>query len=183
MSGHPLGDLAVLDQFRIGSPFPPGYPDDVRTFYSPVDNDHGALLYLINNAQSEILVAMYGLDDDELVSAIVARMADPGIHVQWTLDKSQAGGVHERTILAAAELPNNSVAIGSSEHGRIMHMKLMVVDGAIVVSGSTNWSIAAETLQDNELTVVLNPARANEARLRITAIHRHMLDVAAKSGK
>ncbi len=54
-------------------------------------------------------------------------------------------------------------------------MKLLVIDGTILVGGSTNWSDAAEHLQDNELTVSLHPARATEARLRINEIHQHML--------
>lgn len=173
-TAHPLADLTVLDQFKTG-PFPPGYPTDVRTFYSPVDDLHGALLYAIQAAQSELIVAMYGFDDEQLADALKAKMADPGVHVQFTLDKSQAGGVHERTLLAQEGYPNTSLAVGSSEHGRIQHMKVLVVDATVLVTGSTNWSDAAEHLQDNELTVALHPARAAEARLRIAAIHQHML--------
>lgn len=177
MAGHPLADLSVLDQFKA-APFPPGYPADVRTFYSPIDNLHGALLYLMQNATTELIVAMYGFDDEDLAATLKAQLSDRSVHVQLTLDSSQAGGVHERTLLATEGYPNSSVAIGSSEHGRIMHMKMLVIDGTILVTGSTNWSSAAEHLQDNELTVSINPARASEARLRIGQIHQHMLDKA-----
>lgn len=173
-TGHPLADLSALDQFKTTA-YPPGYPDDVRTLYSPVDDLHGALLYLITNAQSEVIVAMFGFDDEQLADALTAKLADPTVHVQLTLDSSQAGGVHEAKLLARQNYPNTSIAVGSSEHGRIMHMKLLVVDGTILVSGSTNWSDAAEHLQDNELTVTIHPARAAEARIRIDAIHAHML--------
>lgn len=174
MTGHPLNDLSVLDQFKT-TPFPPGYPTDVRTFYSPVDDLKGALLYLIQNARSEVCVAMFGFDDPDLADALKAHLANPGVRVQLTLDKSQAGGVHERKLLADEQYPNSSVAIGSSEHGAIMHLKLLVIDGTVLVSGSTNWSDSAEHKQDNELTVTIHPARAAEARLRIDAIHAHML--------
>lgn len=176
---HPLQSLSVLDQFK-SAPFPPGYPTDVRTFYSPVDDLKGALLFLIESARQEIVVAMYGFDDPELAAALKAKLADPSVRVQFTLDSSQAGGVHERQLLADEDFPNSSVAIGSSEHGRIMHMKLMAIDGTILVGGSTNWSDAAEHLQDNELTVTISPARASEARMRIDAIHAHMLAKQAK---
>lgn len=170
---HPLEDLTVLDQFKA-EPFLPSYPTNVRTFYSPVDNLKGALLYLINHACHEIDLAMFGFDDDELAAALKAKMADPTVRVRLTLDKSQAGGVHENQLLEAEKFPNNSVAIGSSEHGRIMHLKLMMIDGTIIATGSTNWSDAAEHLQDNELTVSISAARAAEARMRIDAIHAHM---------
>lgn len=178
MAGHPLADLTVLDQFK-SAPFPPGYPDDVRTFYSPVDDLHGALTFLVRQATAEVVVAMFGFDDDQLAAALKEKLSDASVHVQLTLDKSQAGGVHERQLLAAEGYPNSSVAVGSSEHGAIMHLKLLVIDGTVLVSGSTNWSSSAEHLQDNELTVTVNPARAAEARLRIAQIHQHMLDKAA----
>jgi phosphatidylserine/phosphatidylglycerophosphate/cardiolipin synthase-like enzyme len=179
-SAHPLADLSGLDQFKRGAPYPPGYPTDVRTLYSPVDDLHGALLFLIDNAYHEIVVCMYGFDDEELATALRRRMADPDVHVQLTLDSSQAGGAHEKTLLATEGFPNTSVAVGRSEHGAIVHLKMMVIDGAILVSGSTNWSGGAESLQDNECSVMLDVARANEARLRIAAIHQHMLVVQQK---
>jgi phosphatidylserine/phosphatidylglycerophosphate/cardiolipin synthase-like enzyme len=78
-------------------------------------------------------------------------------------------------LLATEQYPYSSIAIGSSEHGRIMHMKLLVIDGTVLATGSTNWSGGAEHLQDNELTVAIHPARAAEARIRIDTIHTHML--------
>jgi hypothetical protein len=54
-------------------------------------------------------------------------------------------------------------------------MKLEIIDGVILVTGSTNLSIAAETLQDNELTVRYAPLECIEARIRVDAIHAHML--------
>lgn len=179
--GHPLADLSVLDQFKT-SAFPPGYPTDVRTFYAPVDDLHGALVFLLKNAQAEADVAMFGFDDEELADALHGLLSNPNIRVQLTFDSSQAGGVHEKKILATQNYPNSSIAVGTSEHGRIMHMKLLVIDGTILVSGSTNWSDAAEHLQDNELTVTIHPARAAEARQRISAIHQHMLTKAHPEG-
>jgi phosphatidylserine/phosphatidylglycerophosphate/cardiolipin synthase-like enzyme len=38
-----------------------------------------------------------------------------------------------------------------------MHHKFMVVDGGIVVTGSYNWSHAAEERNDENLIVILNP--------------------------
>ena len=49
-----------------------------------------------------------------------------------------------------------------------------------LVSGSTNWSDAAEHFQGNEPTVRYSPVEANEARIRIAHIHAHMLAGAAK---
>jgi len=167
-----------LDRFKTGG-FPDDYPPNLRTFYSPVDDVHGALLAVVSSARQSLVLGMYGFDDDELADTIRRKLASEHVFVLLTLDSSQACGVHEKALLAREDYPRSIVAVGRSERGAIMHLKELVVDGRIVVKGSTNWSTGGESKQDNELTVVFDRAEAAAARTRIDAIHASML---AKSG-
>lgn len=169
-----LTDLSVLDGYKTGG-FPPGYLKGYRAFYSPVDQVHSVMRDVIASARHSVIMCMYGFDDDELADVIHAKLADPGIVVQLTLDSSQAAGRHERLLLGREQYPASSVAIGRSEKGAIVHLKAIVIDGEIVINGSTNLSGSGEGLQDNVCEVIQDPFVAAEARSRIDAIHQHIL--------
>jgi phosphatidylserine/phosphatidylglycerophosphate/cardiolipin synthase-like enzyme len=176
---HALSDLTSLDRFA-SAPFPPNYDPNRRRFFSPVDDVHGVLVAVLGSATRSLVISMFGFDDDELAVLITAKLNAENVYVQLTLDSSQAGGVHERAILAKENYPASSVAVGRSEHGAIIHLKEAVIDGAIVVGGSTNWSTSGESLQDNEISVVSDPLDAAIVTARIGAIHANILAKAAK---
>ena len=179
-------DLAVtdLDVFKVTSP-PSGYPTNMRTFYSPEDYVPQALQSVVSSVSKSIVVAMYGFDDDTLAAMLDTALQNPAIYVQITLDQSQASGAHEKDLLAkyANDMTGNSVAIGQSEKGAIMHRKMVIVDGLWRISGSTNWSTSGETLQDNELTVIRDAMVCAEARPILDIEHDSALKkMAAKRG-
>jgi phosphatidylserine/phosphatidylglycerophosphate/cardiolipin synthase-like enzyme len=180
-----LSSLTQLDQYKA-APFPPGYPDTTRTFYSPVDQVHEALKALLTSANKSIVVAMYGYDDPELNSVLQSSLKDEKIYVQMSLDSTQAAGKSEHELLAPwlNDKIGNSIAIGHSEKSAIMHLKMVIIDGVDVITGSTNWSTRGESKQDNQLTVVRDPYVCAEARSRIDIIHDGMLkQMAAQSAK
>ena len=150
-----LTSLSELDQYKA-APFPPGYPDDTRTFYSPVDRVHEALQALLTSATKSIVVAMYGYDDKQLNTVLASKLRDENIYVQMSLDSTQAAGKAEGELLASwlNDKTGNNIAIGHSEKSAIMHLKMVIIDGVDAVTGSTNWSEGGETKQDNQLTVI-----------------------------
>jgi PLD-like domain len=171
-----LSSLSELDQFKA-SAFPSGYPDNARTFYSPVDQVHEALKATLSAATSSVIVSMYGYDDQELNTLLQDKLTTGHIFVQLSLDSTQAAGKLEVSLLASWHNDGigNSIAIGHSEKSAIMHLKLAIVDGLDVITGSTNWSGGGETRQDNQLTIIRDPLVAAEARARVDIIHDDML--------
>ncbi len=118
-------------------------------FYVGRDDVHGVLDYLFARVQISLYLNMFGYDDDALNARIMASAADPGVTTMVTLDKSQAGGVHEKLILASdvAKDPvayNAHFAIGQSATHQISHTKGGVLDGRVGFEGSTNWSASGE---------------------------------------
>jgi hypothetical protein len=137
-----LDDLA---QFTKEGQFSSQDSPDYRVLYVGRDDVHGALAYVLGRCTRSLVFNMFGYDDDSLDAAIVKLIEDDGVFVQGTLDKSQSGGVHEKTILAAwTPTVRASFAIGQSATHQISHTKGGVLDGVLAWEGSTNWSSSGE---------------------------------------
>lgn len=164
-------------QYKASKRLLDGYPRDILTFYSPVDEVHEVLRALLASTEHSIVLNMYGYDDAELDRIIRDKLASEHIYVQMSLDRTQAGGVHERELLGQwqHEAFGNSIAIGQSAKGAISHMKIVIIDGVYTVRGSTNWSLAGEQKQDNELTIHRNAVVAAETRAQLDRNHDAML--------
>jgi phosphatidylserine/phosphatidylglycerophosphate/cardiolipin synthase-like enzyme len=167
--------ISDLDIYSVKG-FPDGWSDTERVFFSPVDRVHDVLKTVINSATHRISVNMYGYDDNEIDAILRAKAISPEIAFVMNLDKSQAGGIHEKVLLAEwATAIGSSVAVGESVKRAISHLKVCVVDGLYVISGSTNWSLSGESKQDNELTISRDPLKAARFESIILANHLEML--------
>lgn len=153
------------------------WPSDTRSFFSPRDTCVPLVLErLVGSAQDSIKVNMYGYDDDRLDEILHAKAAEHGFCFQMSLDKSQAGGVHEKALASTwSQSLGTSVAVGQSIKHAISHLKVCVVDGLYVISGSTNWSVSGETKQDNELVVHRNAGMAARYSAVLDVNHAAML--------
>jgi phosphatidylserine/phosphatidylglycerophosphate/cardiolipin synthase-like enzyme len=173
-----------LAQYKAEKRFLDGYPPDQRSFFSPRDFLHPMLSSLISSAQHSIVINMYGYDDPDFDELIRAKLESRHVYVQISLDKSQAGGKHEKELLAnwSNDAFGNSIAIGTSEvHHAISHLKVLIVDGVYTVTGSTNWSISGESEQDNQLTLSRNAVVASELRAVLDLNHDWMLKQMAEA--
>ncbi|QGZ65704.1 hypothetical protein FAZ98_23110 [Paraburkholderia acidisoli] len=133
---------------------------------------------------------MFGFDDAELNDILMQQAADPTITMMITLDRSQAGGVNEKKLLASdiAKNPvkfNTYFAIGESLTHQISHTKGFVADGKVGGEGSVNWSAAGEgtfvtpgvaggpgyKAQNNTQTIFTDPDTINRFQTELIAEH------------
>lgn len=173
----PAFDWTHLEQFKRDRRFPEDYPPNLRTFWAGIDDVHGLLVSLLSAARQSIVLNMFGYDDPELDQIIRAAMENDRVFVQMSLDSTQAAGIHEKALLGCwpHDAIGSSVAIGQSVHHAISHLKVCIVDGLYVVTGSTNWSLAGEQKQDNELRLIRDPVVAHETRTVLDVNHDVML--------
>jgi hypothetical protein len=182
-----LDDLAVYTREQA---FGPTASPDFRMFYVGRDDVHGVLKHLLSRVTLSLAMNMFGYDDDELNDIIWGHVETPSVLVQVTLDKSQAGGVHERRILASDQAKDPAAfashfAVGTSETHQISHTKGGVLDGIVAFEGSTNWSASGEgtgivlagkqhpgfKAQANTLAVYTNPYEIAKFRARLDYEH------------
>lgn len=182
MSGLDWGKLASY----AAAPFPPSWDPNEFVFFSPRDpNVHQAIVDVVSAASHRVIVNMYGYDDNDIDAVLHAKAADPEITFWMNLDESQAGGVHEKALLAPwATTVGTSIAIGTSIKRAISHLKVCVIDGLYTISGSTNWSLSGEQKQDNQLTITRDPLKAARYESVCLLNHAAMLQqMAAKAAK
>ncbi len=110
---------------------------------------HEILKYLLARVSTSLYLNMFGYDDEELNTLCMRCATDGSVTTVITLDRSQAGGVHEKTIVASdvaqdSAAYNAHFAVGQSETHQISHTKGGVLDGKVGFEGSTNWSASGE---------------------------------------
>lgn len=141
--------LAELAPYTREKVYAPDASSDFHLFFVGRDDVHGILTHLFGAVGASLYMNMFGFDDDDLNGLVMDSVEDPQITTVITLDRSQAGGVHEKALLAsdAAKDPagfRSHFVVGTSATSQISHTKGGVLDGRVGFEGSTNWSASGE---------------------------------------
>jgi hypothetical protein len=141
--------LPDLQQYTQEKSYATTASKDFHLFYVGRDDVHDILKHVLSRVSVSLYLNMFGFDDDELNDILMAKALDPSITMLITLDKSQAGGVHEKKLLDSDVAKNPSAfnthfVVGQSATHQISHTKGFVADGKAGGEGSTNWSSSGE---------------------------------------
>lgn len=146
----------------------------VKVFFSPSGGCTDAVVAEIDQARSEVLVQAY-VFTSALIAKALLQAHRRGVRVEAILDKSQQARRHSSaTFLVNAGIPTYI----DGQHA-IEHNKVMIIDGERVISGSFNFTKAAEESNAENLVIIRSAELARvylanwrEHRAHSTAIDR-----------
>ena len=123
--------------------------DIINVCFSPNGNCTNAIIEQIGNAKSEILIQAYSFTSAPIAKALV-NAHKRGIKVQAILDKSQ----RLERYSSATFLLNNGIPIYIDSKHTIAHNKIMIIDKETVITGSFNFTKAAEEKNAENLLII-----------------------------
>jgi phosphatidylserine/phosphatidylglycerophosphate/cardiolipin synthase-like enzyme len=126
-------------------------PSVRETCFSRVEQCDVLLISLINRANRSVYVAVYSFTRDSLATALIYAK-ERGVEVRVVIERERAyeqGSEYSR-------LKSAGVDVRLDGNPNLMHHKFMVIDGHVVVTGSYNWSSAAEDRNDENIVVIFD---------------------------
>jgi phosphatidylserine/phosphatidylglycerophosphate/cardiolipin synthase-like enzyme len=117
--------------------------------FSRVEQCDSLLINLISQARKSVYVAIYSFTRDGLARALIDAK-NRGVEVKVIIEEENAYGQGSDYRM----LKEAGVDIRLDGNPALMHHKFMVVDGEIIVTGSYNWSTAAEDRNDENFVVI-----------------------------
>jgi phosphatidylserine/phosphatidylglycerophosphate/cardiolipin synthase-like enzyme len=126
-----------------------------KVCFSRVSDCSSIIINLINRANRSIHVMVYSFTYDPLADALIMAHKR-NVSVTVIIERQQAnvtGSVYYKLL-------NASVDVRLDSNPYLMHHKVAIIDGWIVVTGSFNWSKSAEERNDENIVVIYDEAVA-----------------------
>jgi hypothetical protein len=203
-------DLLDLQPYTQEKVYATTASKDFHLFYVGRDDVHDILKYVLSRVSISLYLNMFGFDDDELNDILMKIALDDTVTMLVTLDKSQAGGKHEKALLEADRKHNLALfnthfvtkthaqefVLGQSATHQISHTKGFVADGRVAGEGSTNWSDSGEgtfvikgapggpkfKAQNNTQSIITDPDTVSRFSAELIAEHMIAQKQAASVG-
>ena len=118
-------------------------------YFSPKGGCTAAIVNAISQAQNEVLVQAYSFTSTPIAKALV-KDQQRGIHTEIILDKSNRGEKYSAGDFTA----HMGIPTYIDSRHSIAHNKVMIIDRHIVITGSFNFSKAAEESNAENLLII-----------------------------
>jgi phosphatidylserine/phosphatidylglycerophosphate/cardiolipin synthase-like enzyme len=128
-----------------------------QVYFSPDGGCTRAIVSAIGAAEHEIMVQAYEMTSPQIKNALVAAERR-GVKVQAIFDPSAVKETN--TMLGELSDGGIPVFIDSAHSPGLAHNKVMIIDQAVVITGSFNFTQAAESRNAENLLIIRDPALA-----------------------
>ena len=122
---------------------------NIQTCFTPGEDCTDQIVEEIGHAKSEILVQAYSFTSLAIAQALVDA-SGRGVKVQAILDKSQ----RSERYTSAQYLANARIPIYIDDRHGIAHNKIIVIDRSVTITGSFNFTKAAQERNAENLLVI-----------------------------
>jgi phosphatidylserine/phosphatidylglycerophosphate/cardiolipin synthase-like enzyme len=143
-------------------------PQGIRVYFSPAGGCTEAVVAALGQATNTVLVQAYSFTSAPIARALVDATRR-GVNVRVILDHSQRTEKYSE----ADFLRNEGVPTLIDAQHPIAHNKIMVIDGYLVLTGSFNFTKAAEEKNAENLLVINDPDLAGKYLENWQAHERH----------
>lgn len=146
-------------------------PARVAVYFSPHGGATDAVVHELTAAKTQVLMQAYAFTSAPIAKALV-EAHKRGVQILAVLDTSNETGQYS----AATFLTNTGLEPRIDDAHAIAHSKVMVIDRATIITGSFNFTKAAEEKNAENLLVITEAPElvtAYEANIRFHAEHAH----------
>jgi phosphatidylserine/phosphatidylglycerophosphate/cardiolipin synthase-like enzyme len=123
-------------------------------YFSPNGGAARAILEGIRSAKLTLLMQGYVLHSTRLAGALV-RAHQRGVQVHILLDANAQ--THYPPVPAVALLVGAGITVSLDDRHELAHDTVMILDEAVVITGSYHWTLAAENQNGENLLVIRDP--------------------------
>lgn len=133
---------------------------DVQLYFSPSDGTTSKIIDAVSSADQSIYMSLYVFTRDDLEAAIHSRFNSGVTDIKGVIDQINASGSEFTNLSAYADMWHNP--------SPTLHHKYGIIDASApesspyVITGSHNWSSAAENDNDENTLIIQDFAVANQ---------------------
>ena len=124
-------------------------PNEVEVFFSPQGSCTEAVVNTLDQAKSSVLIQAYSFTSAPIAQAVVDAY-NRGVHTEVILDKSQ----RTERYSSADFLAHAGIKVLIDDKHKIAHNKIMIIDSNTVITGSFNFTKAAEEDNAENLLII-----------------------------
>jgi phospholipase D len=132
--------------------------DILSVCFSPGGGCADVVVYWIGRANSSIHILIYSFTLDSIGNALItAKQNKPSLDIRIVWDASasnEAGSEYQKLV-------NAGFNIHIDHRSGLLHDKVAIIDSHIILTGSFNWSNAANHTNRENLIVIENPSWAS----------------------